>query len=164
MRSPAAHGPSMACACMRSIRSASIRSAARRKRQLAQRRQVLRLEEILDRARGGVLHIDLAFGQPLEQLVGRKIDQHDLVGLVEHRVRHGLAHAHLGDLLDDVVEAFEMLDVERGPDVDAGRQQLVDVLPALRMAAAGHVGVGIFVDQQQARAGAPARRRDRTPA
>ena len=49
-----------------------------------------------------------------------------------------------------------MLDVERGPDVDAGSQQLVDVLPALGMAAAGHIGVGVFVDQQQAR---PARER-----
>ena len=30
MRSPAAHGPSIACACMRSTRSTSMRSAARR--------------------------------------------------------------------------------------------------------------------------------------
>ena len=125
-------------------------------RELAQRGQVLRLEEILDRARRGVLHVDLALGEALEQFVGRKIDQHDLVGLVEHRVGHGLAHPHLGDLLDDVVEAFEMLDVERGPDIDAGGQQFVDVLPALGMAAARHVGVGVFVDQQQAR---PARQR-----
>ena len=49
-----------------------------------------------------------------------------------------------------------MLDVERGPHVDAGGEQFVDVLPALGMAAAGHVGVGVFVDQQQAR---PARQR-----
>jgi len=49
-----------------------------------------------------------------------------------------------------------MLDVERGPDIDAGGQQFVDILPALGMAAAGHIGVGIFVDQQQAR---PARQR-----
>ena len=35
-------------------------------------------------------------------------------------------------------------------------EQFVDVLPALGMAAARHVGVGVFVDQQQAR---PARQR-----
>ena len=45
-----------------------------------------------------------------------------------------------------------MLDIECRPDVDARGQQLLDILPALGMAAAGNVGVGIFVDQQQSRA------------
>ena len=125
-------------------------------RQFAQGGQILRLEEALDGARGGVLDIDLSLRQALEQFVGRKIDQNDLVGLVEHRIGHGLAHADLGDLQHHVVEAFEVLDVERGPDVDAGGQHFVDILPALGMAAAGHIGVGVFVDQQQAR---PARQR-----
>ena len=44
-----------------------------------------------------------------------------------------------------------MLDVERGPDVDAGRDQLLHVLPALGMAAVGRVGVGEFVDDDQLR-------------
>ncbi len=44
-----------------------------------------------------------------------------------------------------------MLDVQRGPYVDAGREQLLDVLPALGVPAAGSVGVGVFVDEQQAR-------------
>ena len=39
-----------------------------------------------------------------------------------------------------------MLDVERRPHVDAGGEQLLDVLPALRMAAAGDVGVRVLVD------------------
>ena len=125
-------------------------------RQFAQRGQVLRLEEVVHRARGGVLDVDLAFGQPLEQFVGRQIDQHDLVGVFEHRVGHRLAHPHARDLLDDVVEAFEVLDVERGPDIDAGGEQFLDILLALGMAAARDVGVGKFVDQQQAR---PARKR-----
>ncbi len=111
----------------------------------------MRLEEILDRARRGVLNIDLAFGEPLQQLIGRQIDQHDLVGEIEHLVGHGLAHPHLADAQHHIVQAFEVLDVERGPDIDARRQQFVDVLPALGMARARHIGVGIFVDQQQAR-------------
>ena len=156
MRSPAAHGPFDRLR-LHALDQVGIDALGRApQRQLAQRGQVLRLEETLDGARGGVLDVDLAFGETLEQFVGRKIDQDDLVGLVEHRVGHGFAHPHFGDLLHDVVEAFEMLDVERGPDIDAGRQQFVDVLPALGMAAAGHVGVGIFIDQQQAR---PARQR-----
>ncbi len=125
-------------------------------REFAQRGQVLRLEEVVDGARRRVLHVDLALGEALEQFVGREVDQHDLVGLIEHRVGHGLAHAHLGDLQDDVVEAFEVLDVERGPDVDAGVEQFLDVLPALGMAAARHVACARLVDQQQARARARA--------
>ncbi len=121
-------------------------------RQFPQRRQVLRLEEGFDRALGGILDVDLAVGEPLQELVGRQIDDHDLVGVLEHRVRNGFAHAHAGDLQDDVVEAFEMLHVERGPDLDAGRDQLLDVLPALRMARARHVRMREFVDQQHLRA------------
>ena len=39
---------------------------------------------------------------------------------------------------------------EGGVDIDAGTQQFVDVLPALGMARAGHVGVRQFVDQDHA--------------
>ena len=43
----------------------------------------------------------------------------------------------LGDLRDDVVEALDVLDVERGVDVDAGGEQLLDIEIALGMAASG---------------------------
>ena len=56
-----------------------------------------------------------------------------------------------GDLRDDVVQALEVLDVDGGVDVDAGGEQLLDVLPALGVARAGDVGVGQLVDQQQGR-------------
>lgn len=41
-----------------------------------------------------------------------------------------------------------VLDVDRGHDVDAGVEQFVDVLPALGVAAAGDVGVGVLVDER----------------
>ncbi len=44
-----------------------------------------------------------------------------------------------------------MLDIERGPDVDARRQQLLDVLPALGVTRAGGVRMRVFVDQKQVR-------------
>ena len=68
---------------------------------------------------------------------------------LQHAVGHGLAHGDAGDARDDVGEAFEMLDVERRPDVDAGVEQFLDVLPALGMAAVGRVGVGEFVDDDE---------------
>lgn len=86
-------------------------------------------------------------------------------------IRHRLAHPDPGDLGDDVIQAFDMLDVERRVDVDAARQNLLDVEIALRMAAALGIGVGEFIDQHQRRSPRqdgvevhlPARGRDNRP-
>ena len=97
-------------------------------------------------------HVDLAGVQTREQIVGRQVDQLDLVGLVEDAIRQRLALLDAGDLRDEVVQALEVLDVQRRPDVDAGIEQLLDVLPALRMArrrlAADEVRVRELVDEQ----------------
>ena len=117
------------------------------------------------RPRCGLLgHVDLALPQALEQVVGRQVDQLDLVGSLEDRVGHGLAHGDAGDLRDDVVQALEVLDVERRVDVDAGVEQLLDVLPALGVARARARWCGPARRPGAARAGARARRRGRTRA
>ena len=54
----------------------------------------------------------------------------------------------MGNLSDDIVEAFDMLDIDRGVDVDAAGQQFLNIEIALRVAAAGCVGVGELVDQR----------------
>ena len=120
-------------------------------RQLAQRGEIARREIMLERALGLSRDVDLAFLQPLDQIVGREVDQLDGVGAVEHRIRHGLAHPHMGDLRHHVVEAFDVLDVDGGIDVDAVGEQFLDVEVALGMAAARRIGVGEFVDQRDLR-------------
>ena len=42
-----------------------------------------------------------------------------------------------------------MLDVERRPHIDAGPDQLLDVLPAFGMARTVGIGVGVFVDEEE---------------
>ena len=121
-------------------------------RELAQRRQVARREEVLERPLGLLRDVDLAFLQPLDQVVGRQVDELDRVGPVEDGIGHRLAHADAGDLRDDVVQALDVLDVERRVDVDAAVEQLLDIEIALGVAAAGRVGVGEFVDQRDLRA------------
>ncbi|MNP00422.1 hypothetical protein D3C76_922120 [compost metagenome] len=96
-------------------------------------------------------HVHLAFTQAFEQLSRRQVDQHQLERFLQHPVRQGLAHLHAGDVADLVVEAFQVLDVDRGIDVDACSQQFLDILPALGVAAAGHIAVGQFIDQGQTR-------------
>ena len=120
-------------------------------RKFTQGREVARREIMRERALGLAGNIDLAVLEPLDEIVRRQIDQFDRVGLIEHRIRHGLADADVGDLRDDVVQALDVLDVDGGVDVDAVAQQLGDVEIALGMTTAGRVGVRQFVDQRQCR-------------
>ena len=53
---------------------------------------------------------------------------------------------------DDVVQALDMLDIERREDIDAGGDQLLDIEVALGVPAAGGVGVGELVDENELRA------------
>ena len=121
-------------------------------RQLAQRRQIAGREKVANRALGLLRHIDLALVQALDQILGREVDDFDVVGLVEHAVGHGLAHADSGDPGDHVVEALDMLDVQRREHVDAGGDQLLDIEIALGMAAARSIGVRQFIDKNELRA------------
>ena len=147
-RPPRARG-SRAPACSDHLLVDPLRGAAQR--EFAQRGQVAGREIVADRALGLVRHIDLAVLQPLDQVVGRQVDQLDVVGPVDDRVRHRLAHADAGDPGDDVVQAFDVLDVERGVDVDAGGEQLLDIHVALGMPAARRVGVRELIDQRELR-------------
>ncbi len=58
-------------------------------RHFAKRRQIAGGKEIADGAAGLLGHIDFAFGQPLQQVLGRQIDQFDLVGGGQNAVGQG---------------------------------------------------------------------------
>jgi len=88
-------------------------------------------EEALDGGSRLLAHIHLAGVQACDQVIGRQIDQLDVVGFVKHMVRQGLALADPSALEDQIVETLQVLHVEGGPDVDARGQQFRDVLPAL---------------------------------
>ena len=120
-------------------------------RQFAQGQQVALAEEIACRDLGLLRDVDLALLQALDQFVGRQVDDDHLVGLVEDAVGDGFPDANAGDAADDVVERFKVLDVDRGADVDAGREQFFHVLPAFGVARAGGVAVRQFVDQDELR-------------
>ncbi len=86
-------------------------------------------------------------GHPSPERLGTHVDELDLVRPAHPRVRHRLALGHPGDRVDDIVDAFEMLDVDGGDDLDAGIEQPLDVLPALLVARAGHVRVRELIDE-----------------
>src|SRR6202453_5374017 len=104
---------------------------------------------MLGRPPGCLRHINLAVVQALDELVGREIDQNDVGGLLQNPIGNGLAHGDAGDARNDVSETLEMLDVERRPYADTCIQELLDVLPALRMPAVRSVAVSEFVNDDQ---------------
>ncbi|MCY1401303.1 hypothetical protein D9M71_164200 [compost metagenome] len=122
-------------------------------RQLAQGCEVGLGKERIDSCPRLFGYVDLALAQALEQLPGRQVDQHQFEGFLQHPIGQSLAHLHASDATHLVIEAFQVLDVDCGVDVDTRRQQLLHVLPALGMAAARGVAVGQFVDQGQLRRG-----------
>ena len=67
------------------------------------------------------------------------------------------------DPLDDVVERLQVLDVDRGDDVDAGVEQLLDVLPALLVARCRGRWCGRARRRAPPRAGGPGPRRGPSP-
>ena len=86
-------------------------------------------------------------GQAAPQRFGCHVDQLDLLGVTHDVVGNGLALLDAGDPLDDVVDRFEVLNVDRGDHVDASGEQRPDVLPPFGVAGARHIGVGEFVDE-----------------
>ncbi len=100
-------------------------------RELAKRDEVPLAKKLSSARIACVGHVHLALAQAPEELVDGQVDEAHVVGFVEHGVGHRLAHGDAGDLRDDVVQALEVLHVERREDVDAGVEELFDVLPAL---------------------------------
>ena len=68
--------------------------------------------------------VDVAVRHPAADRLWRHVDQLDLVRAPHDGVRDRLLLLDPGDLLDDVVDRFEVLDVERRDDGDAGFEQL----------------------------------------
>ncbi len=130
-------------------------------RDLAQGREVADPEVVRQGGVDLVGSVDVAVRHPATQGLGRHVDDLHLVRPTHDLVGHRLLLPYAGDRLDDVVERLEVLDVDRRDDVDAGLEDLLDVLPALLVSppdacpapppvaggGAGHVGVGELVDE-----------------
>ncbi len=120
-------------------------------RQLTQGDQVAFAEEVFDCPFGIFTDIDFAFFQSLAQIVRRQIHQHHFISAVEERIGHGFAHPDTGYAAHHIIQAFQMLHVNRGHHVDPGVQQFFNILPALGMTGSAHVAVRQFINQDNRR-------------
>ncbi len=116
--------------------------------ELAQGGEVAQAEVVRQRRIDPLGGVDDPGGETVAQRLRREVDDLDLVGAAHDGIRHGLALHDAGDLLDHVVERLDVLHVDGRDDVDAGIQDLGDVLPALLVARAGRVRVGELVDER----------------
>src|SRR5258708_34438789 len=90
----------------------------------------------------------IAFAQPALGVFGGEVDVDNLIGLGEHGIRKPFADLHAQQALDGVVQALDVLHVERADDVDAGGENLLNILVTFGVTAVGGVGVGKLVEQR----------------
>ena len=118
-------------------------------REFAQGRQVGLLKEALDRSLSLLGDVDLAPFESPQQFFRCDVHQFEIVGQVEHPVGDCLPHGDAGNLSDHIVEAFDVLDIERRPDINPGFEQLFNILPALFVTTSVSVRVGEFIHKEQ---------------
>jgi len=94
--------------------------------------------------------IDLSFMEPVEEFINGKVHVHYLVCKSRKKaVWDGLRDPDLGRPCDVVREAFDMLDVHGGHDVDAHGEEFFDVLPAFLVVPARGVRMRQLIDQHE---------------
>jgi hypothetical protein len=120
-------------------------------RELPQGRKIAGREIIPCGTLGLFGHINLAFIEAGDQILWREVDQFDVASKIDDRIRHGLADSDFCDSGDDIVQTFDMLDVECRIDVHSGSEQFLDIHVAFGMPALRRIGVGKLVDQNEAR-------------
>src|SRR5580704_13344664 len=121
-------------------------------RELAQGGQVVDAEEVGQGQRDPLLRIDVAVQHAASELFGRRVDQLDLVRLAYDPIRDTFTNPRSRHVLDLVRDALQVLDVDRGNDVDPRGEDFQDILPPLAIPARSwHVRMGQLVDQDDLR-------------
>ena len=95
--------------------------------------------------------VDFAFLQPAAQVLGGDVHVDDLVGLDHDPIRYAFAYLDPGCLLDGVVQALQVLDVQSGYYVNSGCKDLLHILETLGIATSGDIRVRQFVHQRHCR-------------
>jgi hypothetical protein len=92
------------------------------------------------------VRIDLASFKTIDEIFDRQIDIDNLVGPFQDRIGNRFPNNDSSRLLHQLIEAFEMLDIERTDDIDTHVQQFQRVLVALLISAKRRIGVRQLID------------------
>ena len=113
-------------------------------------RNFTKLGKLLLLLRQGLVDV----GGAIHAQVGRRVDDDDFVGLADEAERNRLGNVLAGDALHLLAALLNVLKIHRSDDIDSGGEQLLDVLPALRMRTAGRIVPGQAIDQTYRRTAA----------
>jgi len=91
---------------------------------------------------------DFSVPEPRNQVLRGKIDKLDLLGCKEHSVRDGLGNLNARSGRHGVALALQFAYVEGRPNLDAGFDQLQNVLPALSVPVRACICVREVVDDK----------------
>ena len=164
-RSRVSHGPAMPCASRYVLERLVDPVGDPQQRELAQRAEVARRGSSW-RARRRPSRAGRCCRAPSAAAAPRASCRRARSGRRARTTASGIVSLLLdpGDLLDDVVHRLEVLDVDRGDDVDA-RRRAAPRRPASasRCGEPGHVGVGELVDERDAPARGRGPRRRPSP-
>ena len=86
-----------------------------------------------------------------EARLRRRIDNFDVIRLLQKTPGYGFLRTFAGDAGDLILKVLDVLKIDGCDDADAGLQEFLDFLPSMRVAAAGRIVVGKAVDQNHLR-------------
>lgn len=104
-------------------------------------------EEVGESALDTVGGVDVSAAHAGSEGLGGEIAHDDLIGAIEDPVGNGLPDGDSGEALDAWCEAFDVLDVDGGEDIDASVEKEKNVFVAFGKAASLDVGMGELVDE-----------------
>src|SRR5262245_40996945 len=90
--------------------------------------------------------IDLTGTQAFEQIFRREVEIHYLIRLLEKGIGDRFTDGDVSRLLDEVIEAFQVLDVHGADNVNPGIEQFEHILITLLIAGSWNVCMGKFID------------------
>ena len=117
--------------------------------QFTQLKNIFRSEKIIQGNLDFFRPVNLAGLEAADQFLGRQVDIHHFVRLLQNPVGNPFLHLNPRNLLHFAAQAFDVLDINRGNHINIGVKQLHHVFPSLAMAAPFHIGMSQFVNNNQ---------------
>ena len=95
--------------------------------------------------------IDLPLFHSSQKIFRFNVNNLHLIRMVKHTVRNPFPHFYMGNRAHQIIQAFQMLNVNGGININPCPQKLLYVLIPLLISAAGSIGVSQFIYKNQLR-------------